>query len=197
MTAILAAVQSKCNKSAEPRKPLSKKTRFDVFKRDGFKCQYCGMNPPQVTLEVDHIVPVVAGGKNIMSNLLTACFDCNRGKGATGLTCNPQTVSDMASMKLERLEQLKAYDRLLKREQKFFQGQVDQVEEVFRDYNKGFSFNEKFRKSVALFIEKLGVQEVCEAMRIASFKSNRNGAEGVCKYFCAVCWTKIRETNAQ
>ena len=37
------------------RVPMSKKMRFDVFKRDGFQCQYCGSTPPSVVLEVDHI----------------------------------------------------------------------------------------------------------------------------------------------
>lgn len=44
------------------RKPLSKKTRFDVFKRDQFRCQYCGRTPPTVVLEVDHVVPVAENG---------------------------------------------------------------------------------------------------------------------------------------
>jgi len=67
------------------RKSLSKKTRFEIFKRDGFTCQYCGKTPPQVVLEVDHINPVISGGDNDEMNLITSCFDCNRGKGAREL----------------------------------------------------------------------------------------------------------------
>ena len=40
------------------RKNLSKSVRFEVFKRDSFKCQYCGKSAPDVVLEVDHIIPV-------------------------------------------------------------------------------------------------------------------------------------------
>jgi 5-methylcytosine-specific restriction endonuclease McrA len=43
---------------ANTRKPLSKKLRFEVFKRDGFSCQYCGAHPPDVLLEIDHVIPV-------------------------------------------------------------------------------------------------------------------------------------------
>lgn len=64
------------------RKPLSPKTRFEVFMRDRFRCQYCGRPAPEVALEVDHIKPVAAGGTDDMSNLITACRDCNRGKGS-------------------------------------------------------------------------------------------------------------------
>jgi 5-methylcytosine-specific restriction endonuclease McrA len=44
------------------RKGLSQTIRFEVFKRDAFKCQYCGKSAPEVTLEVDHIIPVSKGG---------------------------------------------------------------------------------------------------------------------------------------
>ena len=62
------------------RKPISKKLRFEVFKRDSFTCQYCGKSAPSVVLEVDHIEPVSKGGTNDILNLVTSCFDCNRGK---------------------------------------------------------------------------------------------------------------------
>lgn len=44
------------------RKAISKKTRFEVFKRDRFTCQYCGATPPGVLLHIDHIHPVAEGG---------------------------------------------------------------------------------------------------------------------------------------
>ena len=68
------------------RKVLSKKTRFEVFKRDKFTCQYCGRMSPDVILEVDHIKPVIEGGDNDFLNLITSCRDCNRGKGKTLLS---------------------------------------------------------------------------------------------------------------
>lgn len=68
------------------RKPLPPKIRYEVFKRDGFKCQYCGRSAPDVILEVDHIVPVAKGGENDILNLITSCRDCNRGKGKGLLT---------------------------------------------------------------------------------------------------------------
>lgn len=68
------------------RKAISKKTRFEVFKRDNFTCQYCGKMAPDVVLEVDHINPVKNGGGNEFINLVTSCFDCNRGKGKIRLS---------------------------------------------------------------------------------------------------------------
>lgn len=54
--------------------------RFLIMERDKFSCQYCGRKPPEVQLEVDHIKPQVENGEDISTNLITACFDCNRGK---------------------------------------------------------------------------------------------------------------------
>lgn len=65
---------------ATTRKPIGKKKRFEVFKRDSFTCQYCGDSAPKVVLEIDHIKPVSKGGNNGYLNLITSCFDCNRGK---------------------------------------------------------------------------------------------------------------------
>lgn len=92
------------------RKAISKKTRFEVFKRDSFQCQYCGLNAPEVVLEVDHIDPVSRGGANTIVNLITACLDCNRGKGATRLsqkdTINKQYKE--IALAAERREQIEA-----------------------------------------------------------------------------------------
>lgn len=56
-------------------------TRFAVLARDNFTCQYCGAAGIGAELEVDHINPRAHGGKDNKENLITACFDCNRGKG--------------------------------------------------------------------------------------------------------------------
>ena len=54
--------------------------RSAVFERDEFTCSYCGSIG--VRLECDHVMPVSRGGSDEMSNLVTACFSCNRRKGA-------------------------------------------------------------------------------------------------------------------
>lgn len=65
------------------RKAVSERTRYQVFTRDAFKCKVCGRGADDgVKLTVDHIIPVDWGGPNDMSNLLTLCEECNRGKKA-------------------------------------------------------------------------------------------------------------------
>ena len=63
------------------RKAISKGKRFDIIKRDGFTCQYCGSQPPDVVLEIDHIQPVSKGGDNSFENLTTSCLHCNSQRG--------------------------------------------------------------------------------------------------------------------
>lgn len=59
---------------------ISKKLRFEILQRDGFRCQYCGREGPEVALEIDHIKPRARGGTDDPENLTVACFMCNRGK---------------------------------------------------------------------------------------------------------------------
>ena len=58
---------------------IGPKIRFEVFKRDNFKCQYCGNSAPDVILHVDHIIPVAEKGSNDLKNLITSCKQCNLG----------------------------------------------------------------------------------------------------------------------
>jgi hypothetical protein len=94
---------------------LSKRLRFEVFKRDGFTCQYCGKKSPEVILEVDHIRPVCEGGADDLINLTTSCFDCNRGKGPRQLNelVTGEDPHDRAIELLERRRQLDEYNYVL------------------------------------------------------------------------------------
>ena len=64
------------------RRQISLSLRFSVFERDKYTCQYCGLKPPEIVLQIDHVYPVALGGRNKIDNLLTSCRDCNIGKGA-------------------------------------------------------------------------------------------------------------------
>lgn len=57
------------------------KTRFNIFQKNNFTCQYCGRKAPFVEIVIDHIVPVNKGGKTEEPNLITSCAECNLGKG--------------------------------------------------------------------------------------------------------------------
>jgi len=96
---------------------ISKKLRFEVFKRDDFTCQYCGKKSPNVVLEADHIVPIFEGGNDEFKNLTTSCFDCNRGKGKELLESYREDTDphDQAIFLLEKERQLKEYNKVVKK----------------------------------------------------------------------------------
>jgi len=59
---------------------MNQSLRFQVFKRDNFRCQYCGRDSEEVILEVDHVTPRSKNGSDDIGNLITSCRECNRGK---------------------------------------------------------------------------------------------------------------------
>ena len=72
----------KQNKEIE-RSLMTASLRYEILKRDGFRCQLCGRTAKDdgVKLHVDHILPVSKGGQTTPENLRTLCQDCNLGKG--------------------------------------------------------------------------------------------------------------------
>lgn len=75
-----------------PRR-VRKLTRFEIFNRDRYTCQYCGQKTRQLTL--DHVIPRYRGGQHTWENIVSACVACNRRKAGR----TPQE----ASMKLVHL----------------------------------------------------------------------------------------------
>ena len=74
---------NKINSAKEDKRDISIGLRFDIFKRDNFKCVLCGRSPSStfgVELQVDHIIPFSKGGKTEKNNLQTLCNQCNIGK---------------------------------------------------------------------------------------------------------------------
>ena len=57
-------------------------TRFNVFLRDSFSCQYCGQRQPTPDLTFDHVIPRSKGGRTVWENVVTACSACNLRKGS-------------------------------------------------------------------------------------------------------------------
>lgn len=65
------------------KREINLRLRFNVMRRDNFKCCICGATPatnPTVELHIDHIVPWSKGGETTMENLQTLCSQCNLGK---------------------------------------------------------------------------------------------------------------------
>lgn len=171
---------------------LSQKTRFEVFKRDAFTCQYCGAHPPDVVLEVDHIVPVVEGGENDMDNLISACFSCNRGKGPISLDVVPQSLAEKAQEVAEREEQLRGYNAILSARRERIEDDVWLVVDHWTGEDK--TSHETFA-TIKRFVERIGVHEVLDAVE-ATLAANIRSKRREFLYFCKVCWNKVSQMEA-
>lgn len=101
------------------RKGLSKRLRFEVLRRDNSTCRYCGRTPPDVVLEIDHLIPVAKGGGDEILNLVAACEDCNAGKSARMLDddsisrVEQSNVDDMRQKIDEQIKNLAEKEQVL------------------------------------------------------------------------------------
>lgn len=83
-------------------------TRFNLFLRDEFTCQYCGSRGD---MTFDHVVPRSRGGKTTWQNVVASCGPCNLRKGARSLR--------QANMKLRRTPMQPSANQLLNAGRKF------------------------------------------------------------------------------
>jgi hypothetical protein len=174
------------------RRGLSKRTRFEVFKRDGFTCIYCGGVPPTSVLEIDHIEPVAEGGGNEETNLVTSCYDCNRGKAAVPLTKVPEGLLERAVRLGEAEEQLRAYREIMRAVED--RKDADAWNVVIALTGKAETTVDRMR-SIRRFLDKLPYEDVLEAAQIAAQNMPRGNAARF-RYFCGVCWNRVRANEA-
>lgn len=169
---------------------MSKKSRFETFKRDGFMCAYCGATPPSVLLEFDHIIAVADGGTGDEGNLITACFDCNRGKAANPLSSIPKSLSERAEEIREREDQIAGYRLIVQASLDRAQRDMWTVaEEIFPGCGRE-GLNRAWLRSIKTFNERLPLHEVLEAAEIAYASTLSRPRTFL--YFCGICWKKIK-----
>jgi len=177
---------------------LTQKLRFEIFKRDGFVCRYCGKKPPEVTLEIDHVIPKSSGGKDDLNNLVTSCFNCNRGKGKTPLDILPTTVTENLQIIKEQQKQTKAYYRLIEEVEQKKERDLREIGHYYfnlfaktkRTHNQ-YIFAGPYKSSMKTFLKTFTKYEIIDAMDIAFGKLGYRGAPDnhrhqVFKYICGI-----------
>lgn len=181
------------------RKGLSKRARFEVFKRDGFICQYCGRTPPAVILHADHIVAIANGGDDSISNMVTSCADCNLGKSDRPLTAVVPSRQETIEREKELAEQTQAYnDFLLTRRQ----ADDDAIKRLgLHWYNQignerdAYVFGPDRIRSVRRFLRDLTEAEVLDAIDEAHRRlpaPSVTSDDRTFRYFCGICWGRIK-----
>jgi hypothetical protein len=148
------------------RQPVSKKTRFEVFKRDMFTCQYCGAKAPEVVLHADHINPVANGGDSGIMNLVTACAACNGGKGARRL--DDRSAVERQRAQIEELEaRREQLEMMLSWRDAAQADAVDVIEalsERIGERGGGYVPNESGKTSLRKWVKRFSLKELLEAL---------------------------------
>lgn len=176
------------------RKQISKKTRFEIFKRDGFTCQYCGSYPPKVILHVDHIHPVATGGDNGMDNLITSCEPCNLGKSARALSNIPKSLKDKALEIKERELQIIGYNKIIQERVDRIESEAWKIASVLLNVDFAESYDYQNFNSIVNFLEKLPYLQVLGAANITKSKWMADSQRSF-RYFCAICWRLVRKCS--
>ena len=180
------------------RKSISKKIRFEVFKRDNFTCQYCGRMAPDVVLEIDHINPISNDGDNDIMNLITSCFECNRGKGKRKLSANDEIKKQQEQLKLlnEKRQQLEMMIEWKKELSNFEDEQVNKIEELLLSKTQNV-FSEIGKRNCKKLIKKYGFEEVYEST-ISSIEQyyepqNENSVTKTFNYIERICVNRQKQ----
>jgi len=178
------------------RKPLSKKIRFEVFKRDNFTCQYCGHKAPEYILEVDHIDPVKHKGDNDPFNLITSCFDCNRGKADRKLSDTAvldkqrQKIEDL-NIRRQQLEMLLAWKDELISNKNMEANYICNY--ISNKLESKFKPTESWRININSYLSKLGHDRLIEMIDDVFFKISFSMSKyGITEKTVEIFWSILR-----
>lgn len=172
---------------------VSKRTRYEVLRRDNHACRYCGATAPDVMLQVDHVIPTTLGGSDDPDNLVAACRDCNSGKSSSAPDAS--LVDDVATTALRWSSAITAAG----------QRALDDLEEGRRWHDEfdaawsRWTINgepvprpDGWRSSVDQF-RAAGLPEdlLLDSVRVA-MENDRLTPDGRWSYLCGVAWKRTR-----
>lgn len=174
---------------------VSKRTRYEVLKRDNHSCRYCGGSAPDVKLTVDHVVPVALGGTDNPDNLVAACADCNAGKSSTSPT--DEAVADVAQDALRWRDALVRASDIERAKLRAINAYCCEFYDQWQDLSGG-RLPSDFASSVAsLYAAALPAESMLDAVFVAL---SARYVDDRFRYFMGVCWkrvTRIQETARQ
>jgi hypothetical protein len=178
---------------------VSKRTRFEVLRRDNHTCRYCGSVAPDVKITVDHVTPITLGGGDSSDNLVAACWDCNAGKASTDL--GSPLVADVAedARRWAACMVAAAATRSLDREAR------SHYVAAFEDQWTSWTFASGPRKDAYMptpadwehtvwrfFEASLPIDELLDAAQIACGNQLIPG-DDKWRYMCGIAWKKLTE----
>lgn len=162
----------------------SKRLRFEILKRDGHRCRYCGATAYERRLHVDHVIPESKGGTDDPANLVTACSDCNGGKSDILLDETKLPAGETTEGMLEHAEQIREYLDA----QREVSAARDEVREYLADVWRECFLSDPLKTwwaGLRAELTRHSIAQIEEAIEIASRKRLSNAVDQL-KYYRGV-----------
>ncbi|MFE7744471.1 HNH endonuclease [Nocardia sp. NPDC057455] len=176
---------------------LSRRLRFEILRRDGNTCRYCGASAPDVEITVDHVVPVALGGSDEPSNLVAACADCNGGKSS--IAPDSALVAEVSTDALRWKDAMRQAAEEREAEYISQKATLNQFRKLWESHDFGgrpLGLPAGFGNSVNNFLAAgLTFSDFDELIDVAMGMQVVRGAEAKWKYFCKCCWNRIRQAQ--
>jgi hypothetical protein len=162
---------------------IGKRLRFEIFKRDGFRCVYCGATPTGSALQVDHVLATANGGTDDEANLVTSCQPCNGGKSAVPLEERRERVGLDPAIATEHAEQIRAYLAAQRELAACKAAVIGELEDAWRDI-VGEEPRREFAGILLSAIKDFPIDELLEVFAIVA--NRRIFGVGNIRYFCGI-----------
>lgn len=172
---------------------VSRRLRYEILRRDGFTCRYCGGSAPDATLTIDHVVPVALGGEDDPSNLVAACRECNAGKTST--SPNETTVEEVDATAMLFSAAMKKATEIHRSELLVIETGLEEFEKEWSQYlqrSTGLPFTRSphWRSTLSNYLKAGLTQEDLVVLVRVAIESK---ADSRWNYFCGCCKRRIQE----
>ena len=171
--------------------PVSKSLRFQILRRDDYRCHYCGATPEAAALRVDHVIPEALGGPTEAGNLVTACHDCNAGKAAT--PPDAAIVAEVDQRKVAFAEAMEQAARELRDDQEKQRAIIREFMSLWDEYLEVDYLPGDFDKPVLTWLDRgLTMDDLRYMMLVTATKPGLYRRDQF-RYFAGCCWRRLTE----
>lgn len=175
---------------------VTKRTRYEVLKRDNYTCHYCRSTQNELT--VDHLMPKSLGGSDKMDNLVACCKDCNAGKGSTAPDAEQVAELSAEAVKWAKAEEEVARQRRSQRVA--IEAYISAFDELWSGWHVTYNGethdiprDDNWEYSVETWAAAGLTMEDFQYLVRRAMKAPKVTANNVWRYFCGCCWNEIKD----
>lgn len=162
---------------------ISKRTRFEVLRRDNYTCRYC--RSEENALTVDHVTPVALGGTDAPDNLVAACRDCNAGK-ASG-TPDEGTVAQVK-------DDAARWSAAMTQAAELLEQKADERSDYVAAFMDAWPQHRYLPPNIIVTVERFFEMGLPQSVMVDAVVSamTTQGVYDRPAYFAGICWKRVR-----